>query len=246
MCPLQFKEPSAVIKACRDLASPNPSCCNSLNVYISDVQKQMLITNRQAINCATLFGSLLQKGGVMTNVYELCDVDLKDFSLQGMVATLNFSLLFAFFCAQHAHIASFLTCFPRCYAFSSSLNWSSLSAARFVRAHFLSFELMSIPFKSKRFFSLKICAHGIICLAAGCLLRSLPADVLYDNYTGYSFTCDLSDNIGAPWPSSSSLSSLSLCAPGILLGFFDLFFIDELKFENMLLLYVHLKRVSNP
>ncbi|CAA6660316.1 unnamed protein product [Spirodela intermedia] len=129
VCPLQFKEPSAVIKACRDLASPNPSCCNSLNVYISDVQKQMLITNRQAINCATLFGSLLQKGGVMTNVYELCDVDLKDFSLQG------------------------------------------------------------------------------------CLLRSLPADVLYDNYTGYSFTCDLSDNIGAPWPSSSSLSSLSLCAP---------------------------------
>ncbi|MQM13751.1 hypothetical protein Taro_046677 [Colocasia esculenta] len=128
VCPLTFKEPSSVVKACRDLASPNPSCCSTLNTYIADLQKQMLITNRQAINCATLFGSMLQKGGVMTNVYELCDVDLKDFSLQG------------------------------------------------------------------------------------CLLRSWPADIVYDNYTGFSFTCDLNDNIAAPWP-SSSLSSLSLCAP---------------------------------
>lgn len=43
----------------------------------------MLITNKQAIICATLFGSMLRKGGVMANIYELCDVDLKDFSIQG-------------------------------------------------------------------------------------------------------------------------------------------------------------------
>ncbi|CAN4118027.1 unnamed protein product [Withania somnifera] len=47
----------------------------------------------------------------------------------------------------------------------------------------------------------------------GCLLRSLPADLIYDNSTGFSFTCDLNDNIAAPWPSSSSVTSLSLCAP---------------------------------
>ncbi|XP_022722705.1 uncharacterized GPI-anchored protein At1g61900-like isoform X3 [Durio zibethinus] len=47
----------------------------------------------------------------------------------------------------------------------------------------------------------------------GCLLRSLPADVIFDNSTGYSFTCDLTDNIAAPWPLSSSMSSLSFCAP---------------------------------
>ncbi|XP_026660049.1 uncharacterized GPI-anchored protein At1g61900-like isoform X3 [Phoenix dactylifera] len=47
----------------------------------------------------------------------------------------------------------------------------------------------------------------------GCLLRSLPTDIIFDNATGFSFTCDLSDNIAAPWPSSSSLQSLSLCAP---------------------------------
>lgn len=44
-------------------------------------------------------------------------------------------------------------------------------------------------------------------------LGALPADVVFDNITGFSFTCDLSDNIAAPWPSSSSMSSLSLCAP---------------------------------
>lgn len=134
VCPLELEYPSTVINDCRGLASPNPSCCTSLNTYIAGIQKQMLITNRQAINCATQFGSLLQKGGVITNIYELCDVDLKDFSLQ---------------------------------------------------------------------------AYG----QQGCLLRSLPTDVIFDNITGFSFTCDLSDNIAAPWPSSSSLSSLSLCAP---------------------------------
>ncbi|KAI3470173.1 hypothetical protein Pfo_026836 [Paulownia fortunei] len=133
-CPLDLKQPSEVTAACRNVAAPSPSCCSSLNNYIAGIQRQMLITNRQAIICATGFGSMLQKGGVMTNVYELCDVDLKDFSLQ---------------------------------------------------------------------------AYG----QEGCLLPSLPADMVYDNSTGFSFTCDLSDNIAAPWPSSSSMTSMSLCAP---------------------------------
>ncbi|XP_010068655.2 uncharacterized GPI-anchored protein At1g61900 isoform X4 [Eucalyptus grandis] len=136
VCPLQFKQPSEVIAACRNVAAPSPSCCSSLNAYIAGIQRQMLITNKQAIICATMFGSMLRKGGVMTNIYELCDVDLKDFSIQ---------------------------------------------------------------------------AYGQ--QVAGCLLRSFPADVIFDNTTGYSFTCDLNDNIIAPWPSSSSVSSLSLCAP---------------------------------
>lgn len=133
-CPLDFNDPSQVIKACHNVDTPNHSCCKSLNAYITGIQRQMLITNRQAINCATFFGSMLKKGGVMTNVYELCDVDLKDFSLQ---------------------------------------------------------------------------AYG----QQGCLLRSLPTDVIFDSSTGFSFTCDLSDNIAAPWPSSATFSSLSLCAP---------------------------------
>ncbi|XP_021906943.1 uncharacterized GPI-anchored protein At1g61900 isoform X2 [Carica papaya] len=134
VCPLDFKEPSEVIEACHNAAAPNPSCCSSLNAYIAGIQKQMLITNKQAIICATVFGTMLRKGGVMTNIYDLCDIDLKDFSIQ---------------------------------------------------------------------------AYG----QEGCLLRSYPVDVIFDNSTGYSFTCDLADNIGAPWPLSSSISSLSFCAP---------------------------------
>ncbi|XP_020110789.1 uncharacterized GPI-anchored protein At1g61900 isoform X1 [Ananas comosus] len=134
VCPLDLKEPSSVIESCRGATSSSSSCCASLNMYIATLQKQMLITNRQAINCATLFGSMLQKAGVKANIYDLCEVDLKDFSLQ---------------------------------------------------------------------------AYG----QQGCLLRSLPEDIVFDNVTGFSFTCDLTDNIAAPWPSSSSISSLPLCAP---------------------------------
>ncbi|GAB4825582.1 hypothetical protein Ancab_008456 [Ancistrocladus abbreviatus] len=133
VCPLDFRQPSEVIKACRNVAAPSPSCCSSLNAYVGGIQKQMLITNKQAIICATVFASMLQNAGVMTNVYQLCDVNLKDFTLQ---------------------------------AFGQQ----------------------------------------------GCLLRSLPADVVFDNSSGYGFTCDLNDDTEAPWPSSSSLSSFSLCA----------------------------------
>jgi len=52
----------------------------------------------------------------------------------------------------------------------------------------------------------------VVGLYAGCLLRSLPGDVIFDNSSGFSFTCDLSDNIAAPW------TSLSLCAPGMFFG----------------------------
>lgn len=134
-CPLDFNQPSEVIESCQNASAPNPSCCNSLKTYMGSVQRQMLITNRQGIMCAIALGSMLRKGGVMTNVYELCDVDLKDFSLQ----------------------------------------------------------VADVP--------------------RGCLLQSQPADMVYDNISGFSFICDLSDNIAAPWPSSSSITSMSLCAP---------------------------------
>lgn len=84
VCPLTFKEPSDVIAVCKNVAAPSPTCCSSLNTYIAETQQKILITNKQAIICATQFGSMLRVGGVMTNVYELCDVDLKDFSIQGI------------------------------------------------------------------------------------------------------------------------------------------------------------------
>lgn len=45
---------------------------------------------------------------------------------------------------------------------------------------------------------------------SGCLLPSLPSDAIFDKDSGISFTCDLNDNIPAPWPSSSQ-SSASTC-----------------------------------
>ncbi|GAB2220065.1 hypothetical protein Drorol1_Dr00007708 [Drosera rotundifolia] len=133
VCPLKFEDPSEVVEACQNKAAPSPSCCSALTNYVGGIQKQMLITNKQAIVCATIFASMLQNAGVMTNVYKLCDVDLKDFNLQ---------------------------------AFGQQ----------------------------------------------GCLLGSLPVDVIFDNTSGYSFSCDLNDDTEAPWPSSSSMASFSLCA----------------------------------
>ena len=98
VCPLNFSQPTDVIKACRNIAAPSPSCCSSLNTYIAGIQKQMLITNKQAIMCATMFGSMLRRGGVMTNIYELCDVDLKDFSLQGKPTLLVLTFMLQIFC----------------------------------------------------------------------------------------------------------------------------------------------------
>lgn len=44
---------------------------------------------------------------------------------------------------------------------------------------------------------------------SGCLLPSMPSDASFDPASGISFTCDLNDNIAAPWPSSLQASSSS-------------------------------------
>jgi hypothetical protein len=84
VCPLEFDDPSSVVKACDKASSSRPACCAALHTYIATRQKQIFVTNLQAINCATMFGSMLQKAGVGNDIYQLCDIDLKDFSLQGM------------------------------------------------------------------------------------------------------------------------------------------------------------------
>ncbi|GER52952.1 protein kinase superfamily protein [Striga asiatica] len=44
---------------------------------------------------------------------------------------------------------------------------------------------------------------------SGCLLPSLPSDVVFDKSAGVSFLCDLNDNIPAPWPATTQLPSSS-------------------------------------
>ncbi|XP_051216523.1 uncharacterized GPI-anchored protein At1g61900 [Lolium perenne] len=54
---------------------------------------------------------------------------------------------------------------------------------------------------------------------SGCLLPSMPSDASFDPSSGISFTCDLNDNIAAPWtsslkPSASSCSRSPAPGPG--------------------------------
>ncbi|KAH7302034.1 hypothetical protein KP509_23G053300 [Ceratopteris richardii] len=133
VCPLTFKDTSSVVKACNGPSPDKSTCCTALTTYISFMQQQMLITNVQALECVTVFGAKLKQEGIIVDLYNICKIDLKDFSLQ---------------------------------------------------------------------------VYG----NQGCLLRSIPSDIIYDNVSGISFRCDLNDNIPAPWPSSASLTSFPLCA----------------------------------
>ncbi|KAJ8761146.1 hypothetical protein K2173_001202 [Erythroxylum novogranatense] len=77
-----FLEMRHVLKSCGNIISNKEECCNSMESYISHLQKQSLITNLQALDCATTLGMKLQKSNITMDVYSLCHVTLKDFSLQ--------------------------------------------------------------------------------------------------------------------------------------------------------------------
>ncbi|XP_068668542.1 uncharacterized GPI-anchored protein At1g61900-like [Aristolochia californica] len=131
-CPLVFPATRNVAKYCQNEIENQTACCNAMDSYISHLQKQSFITNLQALDCAALLGAKLQKVNITKNVFGLCHVSLKDFSLQ------------------------------------------------------------------------------VGLQESGCLLPSLPSDASLQS-TGIGFTCDLNDNIAAPWPSTSSQPSISSC-----------------------------------
>lgn len=131
VCPLLFEDTKVVAKNCGNMIKNRTQCCKSMSNYVSHLQKQSFITNLQALDCASLLGSQLEKMNVTTNVYSLCHITLKDFSLQ------------------------------------------------------------------------------VGSQESGCLLPSLPSDATFDPSTGISFTCDLNDNIAAPWPSAAQSGSSS-------------------------------------
>ncbi|RID79873.1 hypothetical protein BRARA_A02577 [Brassica rapa] len=132
VCPLVFPDMRDISGNCSNELSNQMGCCGAMESYVSHLQKQALITNLQALDCATSLGTKLQKLNITKNVFSVCHISLKDFSLQ------------------------------------------------------------------------------VGSQESGCLLPSLPSDAIFDQDTGISFTCDLNDNIPAPWPSSSS-SSASTC-----------------------------------
>ncbi|KAL2473401.1 putative GPI-anchored protein [Forsythia ovata] len=127
VCPLDFPNMSHVINRCSNGISNQTACCVAVNSYVSRLQRQSFVTNLQALNCAASLGLKLQKANISENIYSICHIGLKDFSLQ----------------------------------------------------------------------------------ESGCLLPSLPSDVVFDQSAGVTFLCDLNDNIPAPWPSTSQLPASS-------------------------------------
>ncbi|KAE8733183.1 Detected protein of unknown function [Hibiscus syriacus] len=80
--PLVFPNIKHVANSCGNGISDQAACCDAMNSYVSHLQKQILITNLQALDCATSLGLKLQKYNITKDVYSLCHISLKDFSLQ--------------------------------------------------------------------------------------------------------------------------------------------------------------------
>ncbi|CAK9166913.1 unnamed protein product [Ilex paraguariensis] len=83
-CPLVFPH-SHVIKGCANGISNQTACCDAMDSYVAHLQKQSFITNLQALDCAASLGMKLQKANITKNVYSLCHISLKDFSLQAPI-----------------------------------------------------------------------------------------------------------------------------------------------------------------
>ncbi|KAI5590491.1 hypothetical protein BDE02_04G011600 [Populus trichocarpa] len=82
VCPLVFPDMRHVAKGCGNEISNETECCCAMESYVSHLQKQSLITNLQALDCATTLGMKLQRSNITKDVYSLCHITLKDFSLQ--------------------------------------------------------------------------------------------------------------------------------------------------------------------
>ncbi|KAG6657804.1 hypothetical protein CIPAW_04G116400 [Carya illinoinensis] len=82
VCPLVFPKMTNVWKECGNVISNQTACCKAMESYVYQLQRQSFLTNLQALNCAVSLGMMLQKANVSHNVYSLCHINLKDFSLQ--------------------------------------------------------------------------------------------------------------------------------------------------------------------
>ncbi|KAM3701474.1 hypothetical protein ACJW31_05G176300 [Castanea mollissima] len=82
VCPLNFPDMKHVATGCGHGISNQTACCSAMGSYVSHLQKQSFITNLQALDCAASLGTKLRKSNITKDVYSLCHISLKDFSLQ--------------------------------------------------------------------------------------------------------------------------------------------------------------------
>ncbi|XP_062106115.1 uncharacterized GPI-anchored protein At1g61900-like isoform X2 [Humulus lupulus] len=81
-CPLVLPNITHVVQECGEVIRNQTTCCKAMEIYVSKLQEQSFITNVQALNCAAFLGMKLQKANVSKNIYNLCHINIKDFSLQ--------------------------------------------------------------------------------------------------------------------------------------------------------------------
>ncbi|CAN1222446.1 Uncharacterized GPI-anchored protein At1g61900 [Linum grandiflorum] len=84
VCPLVFPNMKHVAKGCSSTIHNETECCEAMDSYVSHLQKQSLITNLQALDCSTTLAMKLQKSNITSDIYSLCHISLKDFSLQDL------------------------------------------------------------------------------------------------------------------------------------------------------------------
>ncbi|PKI57973.1 hypothetical protein CRG98_021624 [Punica granatum] len=82
VCPLDFPNITKVAAECEGPINNRTACCKAMDSYTSWLQRQSFLTNLQALNCAAMLGMKLQKANVSKNLYNLCHVNLRDFSIQ--------------------------------------------------------------------------------------------------------------------------------------------------------------------
>ncbi|CAI9087194.1 OLC1v1021209C1 [Oldenlandia corymbosa var. corymbosa] len=82
VCPLVFPNMSHVTKTCGTGSSDPYACCSAVDSFVSHLQNQSFVTNLQALNCAASLGLKLQKANITRNIYSMCHISLKDFSVQ--------------------------------------------------------------------------------------------------------------------------------------------------------------------
>ncbi|BAT73788.1 hypothetical protein VIGAN_01132400 [Vigna angularis var. angularis] len=71
-----------VARGCGDGISNKTACCNAMESYVSHLQKQSLIMNLQALDCAKTLAMKLKRSKITADIYGLCHITLKDFFLQ--------------------------------------------------------------------------------------------------------------------------------------------------------------------
>ncbi|XP_058723776.1 uncharacterized GPI-anchored protein At1g61900-like isoform X1 [Vicia villosa] len=82
VCPLVLPDAKHVAQGCGNGISNKTACCGAMESYVSHLQKQSFITNLQALGCAESLAMKLKKLKIVDDVYSLCHISLKDFSLQ--------------------------------------------------------------------------------------------------------------------------------------------------------------------